>query len=72
VIGEEKCDETGVWRRPLLVLTVLFIRRKRSSSDCFAKISVGSGFSESPIVGCKCEFENQNAAVVEGDFGALP
>jgi hypothetical protein len=36
VSREEKRDETAVWRTPLLVLAVKFIRRERSSPDRFA------------------------------------
>jgi hypothetical protein len=38
VSSEEKCDETGVWRRPLLVLTLTFVYRERSFPNRFAKI----------------------------------
>jgi hypothetical protein len=42
VSREEKRDATAVSRWPFLVLTVTFIRRKRSFPGRFAKISYGS------------------------------
>ncbi|TAG10357.1 MAG: hypothetical protein EAZ42_03940 [Verrucomicrobia bacterium] len=38
---EENRDEKTVWRMPVLVLPVALIRRKRSCSNSFAKISFG-------------------------------
>jgi hypothetical protein len=75
VTREEKLPETAVRRSQLLALMHRFIGRERSFPNRFAKISFGSGCDKNSRDGCSPfsgVFENQDAAIIEGDFLGAP